>query len=173
MLESNPPRNSQLETPQCDEGRERRWGPFPFPIVLIDFPMPQKTHARFPHPVNGTHIPSELRSGVGFVLLRTAGLTKTRGSILRGSFRSTNHLCGPVRSDHDCLFGLPYSQGRQGAHSRRRYSRLISGYHGLPCMRAGGGCFAQLPVEPHRQFARDGHLGHRFTAARREPTVIS
>src|ERR1019366_94106 len=42
-----------------------------------------------------------------------------------------------------------------------------SGYHGLPCVRVGGvgpGCLPQHPVEPHRQFASDGHFGHRFAA---------
>ncbi len=50
-----------------------------------------------------------------------------------------------------------------------------SGYHGLPCMRVGGvglRCLAQHPVQPHRQFTSDGHLGHRFTTTEHQPLVV-
>ena len=66
-------------------------------------------------------------------------LTKARFLQSSGGINSTNHLCGPARSDHDCLSELPFQNGRQGAPSRQR-SRLAetSGYPGLPCVRAGG-----------------------------------
>jgi hypothetical protein len=47
LLESNPPRNNQLESHRSDEraGRGCKVAPFPYYIISIHLPMPQKTHA--------------------------------------------------------------------------------------------------------------------------------
>jgi hypothetical protein len=43
MLESNPPRNNQLESHRSDEpGRACKGAPFPYYIISIHLPIPQK-----------------------------------------------------------------------------------------------------------------------------------
>ena len=79
-----------------------------------------------------------------------------------------------LTSDHDSLFRLPDSSGRQGAQSAQRWTVFHQGgpraalhANQLRITRRA----AQHPVHPHGQLAGHGHFGHRSPTAKLQTLI--